>query len=140
MKNKDAFGHVRGESLFVDDIAVKQGTLHSIVFDSTCAHGKITHIDYSKAEALAGVVKIITKNDVTGENQIGGILPDEPLFAENEVHFSGQPIALIVAKTLAIAKKAKLLIDISFDELPVITTAKEAYNKGNLLMLHVNLA
>lgn len=133
MKNKDAFGHVRGESLFVDDINVKQGTLHSIVFDSTCAHGKIKSVDYSKAEALEGVVKIITHKDVTGENQIGGILPDEPLFAENEVHFSGQPIALIVAETLAIAKKAKLLIDIVFDELPVITTAKEAYDKGQFI-------
>jgi xanthine dehydrogenase large subunit len=33
----------------------------------------------------------------TGENQIGGIIPDEPLFAEHEIHFWGMPVALIIA-------------------------------------------
>jgi len=130
MINKDSFGHVRGESLFVDDITVRHGTLHALVFDAPIAHAKIKTIDYSKAESLAGVVKIFTNKDILGENQIGGIIPDEPLFAENEVHFMGQPIALIVAETLAIAKKAKKSIEISYEELPVITTAKEAYEKG----------
>lgn len=129
MTNKDSFGHVRGESLFVDDINVREGTLHSLVFDSSVAHAKIKSIDYSEAEKLAGVVKIFTNKDIPGENQIGGIIPDEPLFAENEVHFMGQPIALIVAETLAIAKKAKKLIKIEFKKLPVITTAKEAFEK-----------
>jgi len=133
MKNKDSFGHLRGESLFVDDIIVKHGTLHSLVFDATIAHGKIIHIDYSKAETLEGVEKIIRYQDVTGVNQIGGIIPDEPLFAENEVHFIGQPIALIVAKTLAIAKKAKQLIEVLYEELPIITTAQEAYNQGEFI-------
>ncbi len=133
MKNKDSFGHVRGTSIFVDDVATKQGTLHAVVFDASVAHGKITKVDYSKAELLNDVIKIITYKDIPGINQIGGILPDEPLFAENEVHFNGQPIALIVAKTLAAAKKAKHLINISFKELPVITTAKEAYDKGHFI-------
>ena len=128
MINKDSFGHVRGESLFVDDINVRQGTLHALVFDASIAHAKIINIDYTEAENIAGVVKIFTNKDIPGENQIGGIIPDEPLFAEDEVHFMGQPIALIVAETLAIAKKAKKLIQITFEELPIITTAKEAFD------------
>ncbi|MFT7442255.1 MAG: xanthine dehydrogenase large subunit, partial [Maribacter sp.] len=71
--------------------------------------------------------------DVLGENQIGGIIPDEPLWAENEVHFWGQPIAFIVAKTDAIAKKARALIVIEIEELPIITTAKEAKEKGSFI-------
>ncbi len=130
MTNKDSYGHVRGESLFVDDINVKEGTLHALVFDSPSAHGKIKSIDYSEAEKLDGVERIFTYAAIPGENQIGGIIPDEPLFAEQEVHFMGQPIALIVAKTLAIAKKAKKIIKIEIDESPVVTTAKEAFNKG----------
>jgi len=130
MKNKDSRGHVRGESLFLDDINVRQGTLCGLVFDSPIAHGKIKNIDYSEAEKLDGIVKILTHNDIPGENQIGGIIPDEPLFAEDEVHYIGQPIAFIVADTLSIAKKARKLIKVEIEELPVITTAKEAFEKG----------
>ncbi|MDO6674613.1 molybdopterin-dependent oxidoreductase [Tenacibaculum sp. 1_MG-2023] len=133
MKNIDSFTHVRGESLFVDDLMLRQDTLFGLVFDSSKAHGKIKSVDYSKAEALEGVVKIFTYKDVLGENQIGGIIPDEPLWAEDEVHFWGQPIAFIVAKSEAIAKKARSLITINIEELPVITTAKEAKEKGSFI-------
>ena len=130
IKNKDSFSHLRGESIFVDDISEIQGTLHALVFDASVAHAKILNVDYSHAEKLDGVVKILTYKDIKGENQIGGIIQDEPLLAENEVHFQGQPIAVILAKSLAIGKKARKLIHIEFAELPIITTAKEAFEKG----------
>ena len=117
MKNIDSFGHLRGESLFVDDIITKQNTLYGLVFDSPIAHGKIVNVDYSKAEILEGVVKIFTYKDILGVNQIGGIIADEELWAENEVHFAGQPIAFIVAVSEAIAKKARSLINIKIKEL-----------------------
>jgi xanthine dehydrogenase large subunit len=133
IKNLDSYTHVRGESLYVDDVNIRQGTFHGVVFDSPKAHGKIKHIDYSKAEALEGVERIFTYKDVPGKNQIGGIIPDEPLFAENEVHFWGMPIALIVAESEFIARKARQLIEIEIQELPVITTAKQAKAKGSFI-------
>ena len=133
MKNIDSYTHVRGESLYVDDVNVRLGTFHAVVFDSPKAHGKIISIDYSEAEALEGVERIFTYKDIPGENQIGGIIPDEPLFAEDEVHFWGMPIALIVAKSELIARQARRLIKIDIEELPVITTAKEAKEKGSFI-------
>lgn len=133
IKNMDSFTHVRGESLYVDDINIRQGTYHAVVFDSPKAHGKIKHIDYSKAEALEGVIRIFTCKDIPGKNQIGGIIPDEPLFAEDEVHFWGMPIALIVAETELIARQARRLIEIEIEELPIITTAKQAKAKGSFI-------
>jgi len=133
IKNLDSYTHVRGESLYVDDVNIRQGTFHAVVFDSPKAHGKIKHIDYSKAEALEGVERIFTYKDVPGKNQIGGIIPDEPLFAEDEAHFWGMPIALIVAESEFIARKARGLIDIEIEELPVITTAKQAKAKGSFI-------
>ncbi len=133
MKNIDSYGHLRGESLFVDDIITRHDTLFGLVFDSPKAHGKIISVDYTKAEAVKGVIKIFTHKDILGENQIGGIIQDEPLFAENEVHFWGQPIAFIVAESEFIAKKARALINIEIDELPIITTAKEAKEKGSFI-------
>ena len=133
IKNLDSYTHVRGESLYVDDVNVRQGTFHAVVFDSPKAHGTIKHIDYSKAEALEGVKRIFTYKDVPGKNQIGGIIPDEPLFAEDEVHFWGMPIALIVAESEFIARQARRLITIQIEELPVITTAKGAKEKGSFI-------
>ncbi len=133
IKNLDSYTHVRGESLYVDDINVRQGTFHAVVFDSPKAHGKIKHIDYSKAEALDGIERIFTYKDIPGENEIGGIIRDEPLFAEDEVHFWGMPIALIVAKSEFIARQARRLIEIEIEELPVITTAKQAKAKGSFI-------
>ncbi|WGD33573.1 molybdopterin cofactor-binding domain-containing protein [Olleya sp. YS] len=133
IKNLDSYTHVRGESLYVDDVNIRQGTFHAVVFDSPKAHGKIKYIDYSKAKALEGVIRIFTYKDIPGQNEIGGIIADEPLFAEGEVHFWGMPIALIVAETEFIARQARRLIDIEIEDLPVITTAKEAKVKGSFI-------
>jgi xanthine dehydrogenase large subunit len=133
MKNTDSYTHLRGESLFVDDLIVRKDTLYGLCFDSPKAHGKIISVNYAKAEALQGVIKIFNYKDILGENQIGGIIPDEELWAEKEVHFQGQPIAFIVAESESIAKKARALIEIKIDELPVITTAKEAKEKGSFI-------
>ncbi len=134
MKNIDSRGHVRGESIYLDDIPVLVGTLHGEVFDAPCAHGIIRKIDYSRAEKFPGVVGILTYKNIPGENQIGGIIPDEPLFAEKEIHFWGQPIALIVAETETIARAAKHLIKIDIDKLPVIVDPREARAKNSLII------
>src|SRR6476660_4394367 len=99
MKNIDSTSHVRGESVYLDDVPLLQGTLFACVYDSPIAHGKLKNIDISEAEKAAGVVRVITAKDLLGENQIGGILPDEPLLADGEVHFCGMPVALVLAET-----------------------------------------
>ena len=133
IKNIDSYTHVRGASIYVDDVNVREGTFYAVVFDAPKAHGIIKSIDYSKAEQFEGVERIFTYKDIPGENQIGVIFPDEPLFAENEVHFWGQPIALIVAESEFIARQARRLITIDIEELPVITTAKDAKAKGSFI-------
>jgi len=133
MKNIDSKGHVTGKSIYLDDIPTIQGTLHGVVFDSSLAHGTIDSVDYSKAIALDGVVQILTYKDIPGENQIGGIFPDEELFASKEVHFQGQPIALILAENEHIAFKARKLIKISFTEKEVITDPREAQKRNQLI-------
>ena len=77
MKNLDSKSHVRGESVYLDDIPLLEGTLFACVYDSNIAHGKLKNLDASEAEKSAGVVRIITAKDLIGENQIGGIFPDE---------------------------------------------------------------
>jgi len=133
MKNIDSIGHVSGKSIYLDDIPTQERTLYGVVFDSPEAHGNILTIDYTKAEKYPGVQQIITYKDIPGENQIGGIFPDEPLFAENEVHFQGMPIALILADSEDIGFAARKLIEVSIEKKEVIVDPREAQQKGQLI-------
>jgi xanthine dehydrogenase large subunit len=134
MKNIDSYTHVRGESVYLDDIPVVNGTLYAAVFDSPVAHGKINHLDTSEAERMHGVVRIFTAKDIPGENQIGGIVPDEELLASTHVHFCGMPIALVVAETDEAARAAVKKIKVEIEPLPVITDPREAKEKGELII------
>src|SRR4051812_19285497 len=106
MKNIDSITHTRGESIYLDDIPLIQGTLFGAAFGSPVAHGNIKDLDTSAAAAEAGVVRIFTCKDIPGENQIGGIIPDEPLLAEGMVDFCGMPVAFVVAETEEAARAA----------------------------------
>ena len=134
MKNVDSKSHVRGESVYLDDIPLLQGTLFACVYDSPIAHGKLKTLDISEAEKCDGVVKIITAEDLIGENEIGGILPDEPLFADKEVHFQGMPIALVLAETEEQARHAARKITAEIEPLEIVTDPRVACLKNDLIV------
>ncbi|AEV96850.1 xanthine dehydrogenase [Niastella koreensis] len=134
MKNIDAYTHVRGESVYLDDIPLIQGTLFGASFGSPVAHGTIVSLDTSEAAALPGVVRIFTYKDVTGENQIGGIVPDEPLLADHEVHFCGMPVAFVVAESVDAARAAVKKIKATIEPLHIITDPREAQALGELII------
>src|SRR5438128_298084 len=133
MKNIDSRTHTRGESIYLDDIPLLQGTLFGAAFGSPVAHGHLMSVDTGAAAAMTGVLKVFTFADVTGENQIGGIIPDEPLFAEKEVDFCGMPVAFVVAESEEIARAAVKKIRVEIEPLPVITNPREAKAKGELI-------
>lgn len=126
MKNIDSTSHVRGESVYLDDIPLVQGTLYACVFDSSVAHGKLNGIDTTDAFVSDGVVRVITAKDLIGENQIGGIVPDEPLLADGEVHSQGEPIAIVVAASEELARKAARKIRVDIEELEAVTDPRVA--------------
>ncbi|HRH01954.1 MAG TPA: molybdopterin-dependent oxidoreductase [Bacteroidia bacterium] len=134
MKNIDSFSHTRGESIYADDIALQQGTLYAVAYDSKIAHGKIRHLSIDAAKSYPGVEAVLTYLDIPGENQIGGIIPDEELLAEHEVHFCGMPIALVVAKSQEIAEAAAKLIQVDIEILEPITDAREAAKNNKLIV------
>ena len=134
MKDYDIKQHVRGESQFIDDLNVPDGTLFASVFYSPHAHGKIRSLDLSIAGSVKGVKRIITYKDIPGVNQIGGIIPDEPLLAEDEVHYIGMPVAIVIADSKYTAKEAAGFIRIEIDPLEIITDPREAFKKGELII------
>lgn len=129
MKNIDSYSHVRGESVYVDDVPVLEGTLHAALVGSPIAAGRLKRIDSLKAMNMPGVVRILTAADVTGENQIGGIIPDEPLFAEGHVHFIGQPTAMVLAESETQARAAAQAVRLQIEEEEAVIDPREAAAK-----------
>jgi Xanthine dehydrogenase, molybdopterin-binding subunit B len=60
MQNIDSITHVKGQSIYLDDIPLQQGTLFGAALGSPIAHGKILRLDISAAESMEGVVRIFT--------------------------------------------------------------------------------
>ncbi len=134
MKNIDSANHLRGQSIYLDDIPLIAGTLFAAAFDSPIAHGEIKKLDFTEALQSEGVVRIFTAKDIPGENQIGGIIPDEPLIADHHVHFCGMPIALVVAESDELARMALKKIKVEISPLPIIIDPREAQQKGELIV------
>ncbi len=129
----DIYYHVRGQSTFIDDLHEPERLAHAIIFSSPVAHGKIKKLNVSKALKSEGVIDIVTFKDIPGKNQLGSIIMDEPMLAENKLHVIGQPIAVILAETPLLGRKARKLIELEYEELKPVTKARVAFEKGNII-------
>ncbi len=133
MKENDVFFHPRGETLYVDDLGDFSGLLHAAVLVSPLAHGRILELDTAAAALLPGVAGIFSARDIPGENQIGGIIADEPLLADGEVHFAGQPVAVAVAGTPRQARRALESVRLEIEGLPAVLDPRQAAAQGLLI-------
>ena len=95
---------------------IPSDTMYASVFYSSVAKGKIKNIDFKGADKLHNVF-IFTAKDIPGENQIGGIIKDELLFAEDEVDFVGEPIGVLVAETREKAEEYSKKIEVEYEQL-----------------------
>lgn len=119
-----------GAGRYVDDI-VPEGALFAYFLRSPTAHAEITTLDVSEARAADGVHAVLTYDDLIAagmrpiieyelmDNLDGSTPaePDRPVLANGTVRFVGEPVACVVAETLAQAKDAAELIDFDFDDL-----------------------
>jgi len=130
VKNTDMIMHVQGTSQFVDDIPTPEGCLHAALYTSAVAHGRIRSLDIARAAAAPGVVAVFTHRDVPGVNQVGHVLKDQPLLAVDEVHYIGQPIALVVADSRRAAQRAVGLVAADIEPLEAVFDPREAACRG----------
>lgn len=118
--------HLTGTSRFIADEAGLPGMLQARFFFSPVAHAKIVSLDVARAEAVPGVERVITAADIPGENQIGHVIKDEPLFPESEIMYLGQPLAMVLAADEILAEEAAKLIRLEYEELPPLLGIDEA--------------
>ncbi|MCB5247960.1 MAG: molybdopterin-dependent oxidoreductase [Candidatus Cloacimonetes bacterium] len=122
--------HLTGTSRFIADEAPLAGMLHAKFFYAPVAHAKVLELDISKAAAIPGVERVVTAADIPGDNQIGHVIKDEPLFPEQEIMYLGQPLAMVLASDELLAEDAAKLIRLEYEELPPLLEIDAADAKG----------
>ncbi|TVQ93558.1 MAG: xanthine dehydrogenase [Deltaproteobacteria bacterium] len=132
-RHYDAVDHVRGTSQYIDDVPPPVGTLYATVVGSPQAKGSIRAIETAEARALPGVHAILRARDIPGQNQIGALLPDEELLASTEVAYIGHPVAVVVAESQELARRAAALVQVQVDPEPPIVDPREAFERGELI-------
>ncbi len=128
---------VGGGAIYAVDVRLPD-MLWAKVLRSPIAHGRIKKIDASKAIALQGVNAVLTGADLAGA-KIGKKIVDMPILADGVVRYIGEKIAAVAAESEAIAEAAVDLIEVEYEDLPVITDPLDAMEPGAPL-LHPNLA
>jgi len=122
----DAAEKARGRARYVADLQVP-GALHGKVLRSELPHAGIRGIDASAAEAMPGVVCVLTGADLADiDGYYGHALRDRPIVAIDRVRFIGEPVAAVAALTEAQAEAAVRAIRVDYERLPPAATLSAA--------------
>jgi CO/xanthine dehydrogenase Mo-binding subunit len=135
----DGVEKVTGAAKFTGDISFA-GLLEAKVLRSPLPHAEIVAIDASKAEALPGVIAVLTREDLKDvDPYYGNCLRDRAIVGIERVRFVGEPVAVVAAEDALIADEALTLIDVHYKELPCVPDIDAARAEGAPL-LHENMA
>jgi carbon-monoxide dehydrogenase large subunit len=141
VKRKEDGQLLRGQGRYTDDINLPDQA-HAYVLRSTIAHGRIKSINTEAAKKMKGVLAVYTGEDLKGFGTLQSALPlkskdgsdlkkpPKPALPTDKVRFVGDPIACVVATTLAQAKDASEAIEVDIEPLGVVTTPEQAVAQG----------
>jgi len=139
--HESAHLHVAGEAAYIDDLPELAGTLHAALGLSPVAHGRIAALDLALLRAQPGVVAVLTAADIPGPNDCGAILHDDPILADGEVRYLGQPVFAVIAATRDAARRAAAQAKavLKIDPLPPILTPQAAHAAGQYVLPPMHL-
>ena len=133
LPHESAHLHVAGQATYIDDLPELAGTLHAALGLSPVAHGKLLSIDVAGLLALPGVSAILVAADIPGINDCGAIIHDDPILADGEVHYLGQPMFAVLSNhretARRVAARAKQFVQI--EPLPAMLTPEAAHASGH---------
>jgi len=133
ISHESAVAHVTGAAKYVDDLwPATARVAHTWPVQAPHAHARVRSIDAAAARALPGVLRVLTADDVPGENDVGPVRHDEPLFP-SEVCFYGHPVAWVVAESEEQARIAAAAVVVQYEPLPAIFSIEQALAAGSYL-------
>jgi selenium-dependent xanthine dehydrogenase len=131
LRRIDARAKVLGTGEYVDDLQVA-GMLYAAVLRSKYPRAVIRSLDVSAAKACSGVEAVLTAYDIPGQRYWGFLAKDWPALVAvgEETHYVGDAIVLVAAVSKRIARAALGLIKVEYEELPPITSPREALQEA----------
>jgi carbon-monoxide dehydrogenase large subunit len=141
MERREDLRFLRGRGEYVDDLSVP-GLLHAAILRSSVAHGRIKKIDGSAALKIPGVHAVITAADMPSGVPIIPMrlqpLPEfkpfeQPVIAHDKVRYVGEPLAVVLATSAAIAEDALEAIAVEIEELPAVNDWTVAAQNKSIL-------
>jgi CO/xanthine dehydrogenase Mo-binding subunit len=134
----DGKAKITGSAQFVDDIDFGADLLYAAVVESPHAYAIIQKIDTKKAEALPGVVKVVTGDQFP--YRFGLYMHDRYIFAQDRVRFVGEQVAAVVANDPATALKAAKLVEVKYKKLKPLLNVQDALKEQGVDRVHPDLA
>lgn len=123
----DVAEKVCGYGKYPDDYYL-ENMCYGSALRSKYPRARVLSIDTSAAEALPGVIRVITAKDIPGENKIGHLKHDQYTLIPvgGLTHYLGDAIALVAAEDMETVEKAKKLIKVEYEVLPAVYNIEEA--------------
>ncbi len=121
--------HVAGEAAYIDDLPEWTGTLHAALGLAPVASGRLIAIDVEGLKKLPGAIAILTAADIPGVNDCGAILDDEPILADGDVRYLGQPMFAVLTDDRDTARRiaSRACEFVTIESRPPVLTALEAH-------------
>ncbi|MFM8322617.1 MAG: xanthine dehydrogenase family protein molybdopterin-binding subunit [Chloroflexota bacterium] len=137
----DAQAKVTGEAQFACDLNLPGQAYMKILFAGR-PHAIVKRVETAAAEAVPGVLAVLTSRDVP-VNEFGYYITDQPVLVgpgspkpyTDRVRYVGDKIALVIAESEHIAEKARRLIEVEYEDLPVVTGPEQAM-QPDAVVLH----
>jgi aerobic carbon-monoxide dehydrogenase large subunit len=143
VRRKEDFRFITGKGQYTDDIT-RPGETHAHFLRSPHARAKIKSIDIKAAKDMPGVLAVLTGAELA-EDKIGGLIcgwmihskdgspmkaAPHPAIANGAANYVGDPVAVIVAETLAQAEDAAEKVVVDYEVLPAVADPAKAQHKG----------
>ncbi len=127
----DVAEKVQGYGKYPDDVYI-EGMCYGGAVRSQYPRARVLYIRTKEAEALPGVVCVLTAKDIPGQQNVGHIQKDQPtLIGEGEItQYLGDAVALVCARDLETLEQAKKLVRVVYEELPAVYGPEEASAPG----------
>src|ERR1700741_522693 len=127
---------IRGAGNYIDDIHLP-GMLHMAILRSPYAHATINGIDAAKAQAIPGVIAVVT-GDLMAQHNLAWMPPlsgdTQAVLATDKVRFQGQEVAAVVATDPYIAVDALELIDVDYGPLDAVISPQQSLESGAVII------
>jgi len=124
----ESWQKVTGRAEYVHNLRLP-GMLYGKIFRSTVPHGRIKRIDVTAAQAVGGVYRVVTADDIRSivpEPYYGPAFHDQPILAIDKVRYVGEPVAVVLASDPHVAEEAAHLIVAEYEALPAVYDEIEA--------------